>query len=174
MQVVVGRISRAHGIRGEVTIDIRTDEPERRFAPGSSVRVGEQEMQVRSSRRHSGRLLVQLEGVVDRTAAEALQGRTVSSEVDPDEATGRSDEFYDRQLVGLEVVLASAPDAPVGRVTAVQHLPAQDHLVVRVGTQDVMVPFVEALVPSVDLQTGTVTVVDLPGLLDPDAADEVR
>lgn len=174
MQVVVGRVSRAHGIRGEVTIDIRTDEPERRFAPGSSVRVGDRTMRVRSSRRHSGRLLVRLDGVDDRTAAEALRGLTVASEVDVDESTGRADEYYDRQLVGLAVVLASAPGAPLGRVTGVQHLPAQDHLVVSLGTQEVLVPFVEALVPAVDLDAGTVTVADLPGLLDPDAADEVR
>lgn len=171
MRVVIGRIGRAHGIRGDVAVELRTDEPERRFAPGSSVLSSGRELVVASSRPHSGRFLVRFVGVADRTAAEALRGQLVEVEVDEDEIPDDDGEFYDRQLVGLAVVTA---DERVGEVTEVLHLPAHDLLVVATDAGDVMVPFVEALVPDVDLEAGTLTVADVPGLLRPDEAEEVR
>jgi len=89
--VVIGRIGRAHGIRGELNVDIRTDEPERRFAPGSSIICAGRTLTVASSRHHSGRLVVAFREVPDRTAAEELHGSILETEVDESEreAIGR-------------------------------------------------------------------------------------
>ncbi len=174
MRVVVGKIGRAHGIRGELVVDVRTDEPERRFASGSSVlcRLGSAQsvLQIASTRLHSSKLLVKFDGVPDRTAAEKLQGAILEVEVDPSEVPD-DDAFYDHQLIGLGVVVDGVER---GTVRAVLHLPAHDSLEVDLGDQVVQIPFVEQLVPEVDLAAGTVTVVDRPGLLHPDEADEVR
>jgi len=169
VQVVVGRIKRAHGIKGELGVDVRTDEPERRFAPGSSLVCGDRTLTVASSRFHSGRLLVAFREVPDRTAAEQLHGEVLEAEIDPDESPDDPEEFYDRQLVGLHV--RGADDAVVGMVTAVLHGPAQDTLVVDAGAHEVLVPFVEAIVPEIDLDAGHVRLADVPGLLDPEAGD---
>ncbi|MFT4299466.1 MAG: ribosome maturation factor RimM [Aeromicrobium sp.] len=169
-QVVVGRVGRAHGIRGELAVEIRTDEPERRFAPGSSVVCAGRTLTVASARRHGARLVVRFAEIADRTEAETLHGQIVEAEVDDAETPG-DDAFYDRQLIGLKVC---AGGRTVGTVRRVDHLPSQDLLVIDVSGRDVLVPFVEALVPEIDLDVGTLTVVDLPGLLDPDAALAVR
>ena len=172
MLVVVGRIGRAHGIRGELNVEIRTDEPERRFAPGSTVLCDGRPLTVEASRHHSGRLLVAFRGVSDRTAAEQLHGRTLEAEIDEAERPDDPEEFYDHQLVGLQ---ARGPDdAVVGTVTSVVHLPHQDTLVVDADGREVLVPFVSALVPTVDVTEGYVQLADVPGLLDPDAADAVE
>ncbi|TXL61145.1 ribosome maturation factor RimM [Aeromicrobium terrae] len=168
MLVVVGRLSRAHGIRGEIAVTVRTDEPERRFAPGSSLVCGGRTLTVRSSRHHSGRLLVAFEEVPDRTAAEQLTGNLLEAEIDPSELPDDPEEFYDHQLVDLQV--QAADGTVVGTVTSVLHLPEQDSLVVDVDGREVIVPFVEALVPEVDLTAGHVRLSDVPGLLDPEGA----
>lgn len=169
MRVVVGRVGRAHGIRGELSVQIRTDEPERRFASGSSLVCGGRTVVVAASRHHSGRLLVTLEGVVDRTAAERLLGAVLEADVDPGDVPAEPDEYYDHQLVGLRVL--DAEGGEVGVVTAVVHLPHQDTLVVDADGREVLVPFVDALVPVVDLAAGILGLADVPGLLDPDAAE---
>ncbi len=169
MLVVVGRIKRAHGIKGELAVEIRTDEPERRFAAGSSVICGDRTLTIASSRFHSGRLLVAFREVPDRTAAEQLHGRLVEVEVDPADRPDDPDELYDHQLIGLQV--RDADDAVVGIVTAVMHGSAQDTLVVDAGAQEVLVPFVEAHVPDIDLDDGVVRLADVPGLLDSEAVD---
>ena len=169
MLVVIGRITRAHGLRGELGVDIRTDEPERRFAAGSSVVCGKRTLTIAATRRHSGRLLVAFEQVPDRTAAEALHGQVVEAEIDPDELPDDDEEFYDHQLVGLE---ARRGQARLGTVTAVLHLPDQDTLAIDVDGREVLVPFVTALVPEIDVTGGFLTVADVPGLLDPELADE--
>lgn len=179
MLVTVGRIGRAHGVRGELSIDIRTDEPERRFAVGSFVVVSPRDgsaprpMQIRTSRPHSGRLLVTFEQVPDRTAAEALRGANLAVEVDAHEPPDDPEEFYDHQLVELQ---ARAVDGTlIGVVSAVLHLPAQDTLSITAPSgHEILVPFVAELVPQVDLAGGFLVVSDLPGLLDPDAAVVVR
>jgi len=173
VQVVVGRVGRAHGIRGELAVDIRTDEPERRFAPGSSVVCGGRTLTVTHARPHGGKLVVRFAEITDRTAAETLHGQVVEAEVDEHDLPDEDEAYYDRQIVGLQV-RAGASDGPVvGTVRRVDHLPSQDLLVVATGTTEVLVPFVEALVPEVDLAAGHLVVVDRPGLLDPAAADVV-
>jgi 16S rRNA processing protein RimM len=169
--VVIGRIGRAHGIRGELNVEIRTDEPDRRFAPGSTVLCNGRPLTVESSRHHSGRLLVAFRGVPDRTAAEQLHGSIIEADIDETERPDDPEEFYDHQLVGLQ---ARGPDdAVVGTVTSVVHLPHQDTLVIDADGREVLVPFVSALVPTVDVSEGHLRLADVPGLLDPDAAEAV-
>ncbi|MGI9084289.1 MAG: ribosome maturation factor RimM [Aeromicrobium sp.] len=171
MLVVIGRIGRAHGIRGELNVQIRTDEPERRFAPGSSIICGDRTLTVASSRHHSGRLIVAFRGVSDRTAAEQLHGCVLEAEIDPSERPDDPDELYDHQLVGLQV--RAHDDAAVGTVVEVVHPPGQDMLVVDADGRELLVPYVAALVPTVDVAAGFVRLSDVPGLLDPDSADSV-
>jgi 16S rRNA processing protein RimM len=170
---VVGIIERAHGTRGEVAVELRTDEPERRFAAGQVLREegGTRCLTVSSARAHSRRLLVKFAEVVDRGGADAVRGMVLTAAVEPDERPAEPGEFYDRQLIGLR---ASTPDgAEVGRVASVLHLPAQDLLEIDTAAGRRLVPFVEALVPDVDLAAGRLTVVNVAGLLDDrDDADE--
>ena len=175
MQVVVGRVGRPHGTHGEVTVEVRTDDPDRRFAAGTVLPTEPAHagpLTVAALRSSGGRLLVHFEGVPDRTAAEALRGTLLLVDVDPDERPEDPEEFYDHQLVGLAVVTVDG--SPVGEVADVLHLPGQDVLVVRPGGADreVLVPFVAALVPEVDLAARRVVVDPPPGLLDEGHVDD--
>ena len=173
MLLVVGRVGRAHGLRGEVLIDVRTDEPEDRLAPGRVLAtdpgpVGP--LTIAAGRVHSGRLLVRFEGIEDRTAAEGLRGTLLLADVDPAELPDDDDEWYDHQLVGLAVVLADR--TTIGEVREVLHLPGHDVLaVVRPDGSEVLVPFVTNFVPEVDLDASLVVITPPPGLLEdlPDA-----
>ena len=173
VDTIVGVIGRPHGVRGEVAVELRTDEPERRFAPGQALREegGNRVFTVRSARDHAGRLLVRFAELADRAGAEAARGTLLIAAVEADEEPAEQGEFYDRQLIGLR---ATTPDgAEVGRVGSVLHLPAQDVLEIETAAGPRLVPFVEALVPDVDLEAGRLTVVDIAGLLDDrDNADE--
>jgi 16S rRNA processing protein RimM len=170
MWVVIGRIGRSHGVRGEVSVEARTDEPETRFAVGAQIQAEgrpPRRLTIRAARPHAGRLLVAFEEVGDRAQAESLRGAILSADVEEDQRPEDPEEFYDRQLVGLEV--HSAQDGAVGKVVGVVHLPMQDLLTIRRPDGcDVMVPFVAELVPEVDLIAGTLRVADRPGLLNPD------
>ena len=174
IEVVVGRIGKPHGIRGEVTIDVRTDEPERRFAVGTTLRAtppaGERTrpgaLTVRSARRHQAALLVAFEEASDRTAAERLRGTVLHASLRADETPEDPDEYYDHQLVGLRV--EDTDGAHLGEVTAVLHGAAQDLIGVRTPDgRDALVPFVRALVPEVDTVGGRLVVADRPGLVTP-------
>ena len=169
MELVVGRIVKSHGISGEVVVDVRTDDPEARFAPGSQLRgkpkTGKpQAFVVDAARAHGGRLLVRLAGVADRTAADALRGTVFVVDSADLPAIEDPDEFYDHQLEGLRV--RNVDGADVGVVAEVLHTAAGELLSVRRedGTE-VLVPFVTAIVPSVSLSDGVV--IDPPdGLLE--------
>ncbi len=165
VEVVVGVIGRAHGIRGEVAVQPRTDEPERRFAPGTPLRVegSTRTLTVAGLRWHSGRLLVHFADLDDRTAVETVRGITLVADVDPDEQPDEPGEYYDRQLVGLAVQTEAG--VRVGQIASVLHLPAQDVLEVATDAGVRLVPFVTALVPDVDLTRRVVTVVEQDGLL---------
>jgi 16S rRNA processing protein RimM len=165
VEVIVGVVGRAHGIKGETGIDVRTDEPERRFVPGAVLRRegGGAELVVESARDHSGRLLIRFLGYPDRTAVETLRGTVLVVDVDASQRPDDEEEYYDRQLTGLRVL--DAAGAEVGRVTDVIHLPEQDLLQLRTDGGTRLVPFVRALVPDVDLAAGTVRLADVPGLL---------
>jgi len=171
IEVVVGRIGKPHGIRGEVTVEVRTDEPERRFAIGTTVRAERPrgsaapwpELTVAATRWHQSALLVRFEEVPDRTAAEAARGLLLHATVDAGDSPEDPDEFYDHQLVGLAA--EDLEGAPLGEVTAVLH-GAQDLLQIRTPDgREALVPFVAALVPEVDVPGGRVVVADRPGLV---------
>lgn len=170
MIVTVGRVTRAHGIRGDVTVEVRTDTPDERFAAGRTLitePASAGPLTVRQSRWHSGRLLVRFENVDDRDAAEALRGTVLQTEIDDDERLDDPEEFYDHQLEGLQVVTVAGNK--VGTVGEVIHAPAQDVLVVRHPRGgESLVPFVADIVPEVDLDSGTVIVDPPPGLLEPE------
>ncbi|MEV0810552.1 ribosome maturation factor RimM [Micromonospora sp. NPDC050200] len=182
--LIVGRIGKPHGLRGEVTVEVRTDEPEARFAPGS-VLVTEPgaaapvnpapgpgvpfrvpaKLTIEAARWHQGRMLVAFEGILDREVAEALRGTLLgvdSAEVAPPEDP---EEFHDHQLVGLAVV---NPDGEhLGEVARIDHAPASDLLVLRRPEgRTALIPFVKAIVPEVDLAGGRVVVDPPAGLLD--------
>ena len=185
MRLVVARVGRAHGIRGEVTVEVRTDTPGERFVPGTHLHlvngsdhanpvdhaqpVQARTLTVASVRDHNGTLLLRFAEVTDRGAAEALRGGLLEAEV-PDDVD-EDDAWYDHQLVGLRVL--DPAGGALGEVVAVEHPPAQDLLVVRGpdGRQR-LVPFVAALVPRVDVRAGIVVVDAPPGLLD-DLAEDV-
>lgn len=168
MQLVVGRVGRAHGLRGEVAVDVRTDDPDRRFAPGSTVRTepGDRALIVAATRPHSGRLLVIFEGVTDRTAADQLRGALLTVDTTDLPAIDDPDEFYDHQLVGLAA--EHIDGTPLGEVADVLHPPGADLLVIaHVEGREVLVPFVAAMVPVVDVRSGRVVIDPPPGLIDP-------
>ncbi len=176
-QVVVGRIGKPHGIRGELSVEPRTDEPERRFAVGTVLATqtpkgGEPHgpgrptaLTVESVRWHQDRLLVRFVEVPDRTTAEAARGLVLAADVPTDEAPEDPEEFYDHQLVGLRV--ETTEGAVVGEVRVIQHGAGPDLVVVDTPDGEVLVPFVTALVPVVDVPGGRIVVEDRPGLLSP-------
>ncbi|MFJ1930161.1 ribosome maturation factor RimM [Streptomyces sp. NPDC088131] len=168
MQLVVARIGRAHGIKGEVTVEVRTDEPELRLGPGAVLATEPAStgpLTIETGRVHSGRLLLRFEGVRDRTAAEALRNTLLISEVDPDELPEDPEEFYDHQLMDLDVVLADGTE--IGRITEITHLPSQDLFIVeRPDGTEVMIPFVEEIVSEIDLEEQRVVITPPPGLID--------
>lgn len=171
MLLVVGRVGRAHGLHGDVGVDVRTDSPDERFAPGAVLVTDPADrgpLTVESARVHSGRLLVHFAGADDRDAAEALRGTTLLIDsgqlAEPDEP----DVWHDHQLVGVAVETVGGES--VGTVADVLHLPAQDVLVVRRDDDsEVLVPFVAEIVPEVDLPGGRIRIELPPGLLEEDA-----
>jgi 16S rRNA processing protein RimM len=177
MEVTVGRIGRAHGIRGYVVVGVRTDEPESRFAVGARLDTDPPAagpLQVAAMRWHSGDLLVRFEGVNDRNVAETLRGTWLRVDATSLAPLPDPDEFRDTELIGLSVKVADGPvvdGTVVGEITDVLHY-GQDLLVVRPasGGTDILVPFVKAIVSDVDVAAGTVLITPPPGLLDPDSA----
>jgi 16S rRNA processing protein RimM len=166
VQLVIGRIGRPHGVRGEVTVEVRTDEPELRFAEGASLvtdPAARGPLVIEARRWHKGVLLVAFAGFRDRSQAEELRGTMLvidSSEVTPSEDP---DEFHDHHLIGLTVETVSGEH--VGEVADVLHH-GQDLLVVRrSGQDDALIPFVKALVPEVDVKGGRLVVEPPEGLL---------
>jgi 16S rRNA processing protein RimM len=163
--LVVGRVGRPHGLRGELAVSVRTDSPSERFAPGTGYDVAGRRLVVAEHRWHNGVLLLRFEGVADRTAAGELTGSTLTVRVADLPPPADPEEFHDHQLVGLTAALADG--AEVGRVRDVVHGPAGDLLVVaREGLPDALVPFVHAIVPTVDLAAGRLVLTPPDGLLE--------
>jgi 16S rRNA processing protein RimM len=176
VRVIVGRVGRPHGIRGEVVVGVRTDEPDLRFAVGASLDAGPtadgqtpptQILRVDGKRWHSGQLLIAFAGITDRAAAGELTGSWLSVDSSQLPPPPDPDEFRDHELIGLSV-RTSAGQA-VGVVTDVLHH-GQDLLVVRRAAdqgEEYLIPFVKAIVPEVDVAAGVLVVDPPPGLLDP-------
>ncbi|ONI70375.1 ribosome maturation factor RimM [Actinosynnema sp. ALI-1.44] len=169
MDVVVGRVAKAHGIRGELAVDVRTDSPEQRFAPGAVVaarlRDGTSKpLTFATIRTHGERLLVTFDEVPDRTAAESLRGALLLADTDDLPPTDDPDEFYDHELEGLSAVLTDG--TAVGVVREIVHSAAGELLAIDKDGREVLVPFVREIVPEVDV-AGRRVVLDPPeGLLD--------
>jgi 16S rRNA processing protein RimM len=213
MQLVVGRITRPHGVHGEVSVEVRTDEPDRRFAVGRVLATDPPAagpLTVESLRWHSGRLLIQFAGFADRDEADELRGTWLTLDSAEAGPSDDPDEFHDAELIGLAVVTTSGQ--PVGRVTDVRHF-GQDLLVItpgpaeasaapggsagsglagsapaaagpaptgpagrgpalapraagRAATDELLVPFVAAIVPEVDVAAGRLVIDPPPGLLE--------
>jgi 16S rRNA processing protein RimM len=169
--VVVGRIGRPHGVRGEVTVEVRTDDPDLRFVPGATFRTdpaARGPLTVTGVHWHSGTLLLRLEGpsgpIDSREAAETVRNTELLVDVADLPEIEDPDSYYDHQLVGLAARLLDG--SVLGDVTAVRH-EAQDLLVVRrQDAGDLLVPFVAAIVPTVDVAGGFVVVDPPEGLLD--------
>jgi 16S rRNA processing protein RimM len=174
MELVVGRILRAHGIKGEAVVEVRTDDPAGRFTPGTVFGTDPAPagpLTVRTVRPHQGRLLVGFVEVADRGGVEARRG--VRLLVEAHDGESADEDYYDQQLVGLAV--ATAAGVAVGTVAEVMHLPGHDLLAVRSddsgrGT-DVLIPFVREIVSEIDLAAGRLVVTPPPGLLDPAEAE---
>ena len=167
MLLIVGHIMRAHGIRGEVLVQPRTDEPEQRFTVGSTLIVEPtvpglpDTLMIETVRPHSGRLIVTFAEITDRDAAEASKGTVLNVDSADVAPPTDPDEFLDHQLVGLAVV--DAGGEPVGTVTRIDHAPASDLLVVRLADgRTGLVPFVKAIVSEVDVAAGRI-IIDPPG-----------
>lgn len=190
MLLVVGQIIRPHGVRGEVLVDVRTDEPEQRFAAGSVLRTDPaaatrravpetrgapepravpETLRVEQARPHTvgglGRLIVAFEGVHDRDAAEDLRGVLLQVDSSQIPRSEDPDEFHDYELVGLAAV--SPQGEMLGEVIRVEHAPASDLLVLRrPDGRTALVPFVTAMVPEVDLAGRRVVLTPPPGLFE--------
>jgi 16S rRNA processing protein RimM len=167
LRLVVGRIGKAHGIKGEVTVEVRTDDPDLRFAPGAELLTEPAHrgpLTVRRGRVQGGRLVLSFEGVDDRNAAEALRNTMLVAEVDPDVLPEDPDEYYDHQLEGLTVRTGAGEE--LGVVEQMIHGPAQDLFAIRrPHGGELLLPFIEEFVPEVDLERGVVIADPPEGLL---------
>ncbi|KDA05726.1 16S rRNA processing protein RimM [Microbacterium sp. CH12i] len=173
-QLRVGRLVKAHGLKGGLKLELYTDNPERRFVTGAefTLQVPEasewhgKSAKVREYRVMNGHPVVFFDDVEDREGAEGLVRAILWIDQDTDEPEDNA--WYDHQLVGLDVY---RDEQIVGQVVRVEHMPAQDLLIVKTGEHEIMVPFVEAIVPSVDVAAGRVTVTPPAGLFEdlPDA-----
>ena len=170
-QLRVGRLTKAHGLKGAIKVELYTDDPEHRFTPGATF-----QLQVPTGSPWHGKNLELIElkwynshavaffkDVPDRSAAEALVKAILWVEQDPTELPVEDDAWYDHQLVGLSVI---RDGVKVGVLSRVDHNPAQDLLFVTTDSGDVLVPFVKAFVPAVDITAGTITVTPPPGLFE--------
>ena len=170
-QLRVGRLVKAHGLKGALKVELYTDDPARRFTPGATFT-----LQVPTTSEWHGKTLELVElrwynthavaffkDVLDRTAAESLVKAILWVEQETGELPVEEDAWYDHQLVGLAVI---RDGVRVGVVSQIDHLPAQDLLTVTTDAGDVLVPFVKAIVPSVDITAGTLTVSPPPGLFE--------
>ncbi|SDH16452.1 ribosome maturation factor RimM [Microbacterium pygmaeum] len=177
-QLRVGRLVKAHGLKGALKLELYTDDPEGRFTPGAAFTLQVPEsspwhgktLTVREFRWMNSHPVAFFDGVDDRSGAEELIRAILWVDQDDETAPVEDDAWYDHQLVGLDVV---RDGDIVGRVIRVEHLPAQDLLIVRTGPDaEVLVPFVKAIVPEVDMAAGRVLVTPPPGLFEELPADD--
>lgn len=175
-QLRVGRLLKAHGLKGALKVELYTDDPAKRFVPGASFSLQVptdspwhgKTLELTELRWYNGHPVAFFEGIEDRTAAESLVKAILWIDADV-AAEQEPDAWYDHQLVGLRAV---RDGVEVGELVRVEHLPAQDLLVIKTDDREVLVPFVSAIVPSVDLAAGTVTLTPPAGLFEELPADE--
>lgn len=158
MRLLVGRIGRAHGIHGEATIEVRTDNPEVRFAVGARVQTESRgDLVITSYRVHNGILLLGFENILDRNAVEKLRDTLLYTDVDIDAESEYEDDYHVLQLIGCTAFLESGKE--FGTVSDVINLPGQDLLAINTPNGEVLIPFVHQLVPVVDIKNKKMTVI---------------
>lgn len=158
---VVGRIAKPHGVRGEVQIEIRTDEPEVRFQTGTTLLMDDTSLTIEAVKIHGKYLLVKFQDLNSRDDVESLRNRLLEIEVDPSDRPSEADEYYDYQLIGLD---ARVVTKTIGVIKEVLHLPAQDVLVVQAEDVEHMIPFVKEIVTDVNIDEAYVVIDPPPGL----------
>ncbi|NEN06694.1 ribosome maturation factor RimM [Diaminobutyricibacter tongyongensis] len=176
-QLRVGRLTKAHGLKGAIKLELYTDTPDQRFVPGAvftlQVPTGSKwhgkTLELTELRWYNGHPVGFFKGIDDRSEAETLVKAILWVNQDPAELPEEEDAWYDHQLVGLA---ALRDGVKVGTVARVDHLPAQDLLAIRTDNGEVLVPFVKAIVPAVDLAAGTVTLTPPIGLFEELPDDE--
>ena len=165
MELLIGRVVKSHGVKGEVAVEVTTDEPEVRFAVGEVLtgrQAGkERELTIKTVRAHQQRLLVSFEEVPDRTQADSLRGMKFFAA--PLEREEESDEYYDHELIGLNVL---HDDAQAGTVAGIMDTPNRKILEIDYQGKEVLVPFVMEFVPEIDLDEGYLVITPPEGLLD--------
>jgi len=158
MRLLVGRIGRAHGILGEATIEVRTDEPDKRFAVGAKVNTDNHgDLTIVSGRVHNGILLLGFAGISTRNQVEELRNEMLYSDVDINADNGDEDEYHVLQLIGCITYLESGEK--FGEVSDVINLPGQDLLAIKTEQEEVLIPFVHQLVPEVDVKNKRMIVI---------------
>jgi len=163
LQLVVGRIGRAHGVLGEATIEVRTDDADLRFAVGNEVTLENgKKLIIKSSRWHNQVLLLSFDGITDRNQIEELRDQLISAEVDT--SAMAPGEYHYQQLIGSQVFLQSGDQ--VGVVGEIVKLPGQDLLSVDKGGSQVLVPMVKQIIISIDVAAKKIVINPPEGLLD--------
>lgn len=178
-QLRVGRLTKAHGLKGAIKMELYTDAPEKRFVPGATftlqVPTGSpwhgKTLQLLELKWYNSHPVAFFEDVTDRATAESLIKAILWIDHDPAEQSDEEDAWFDHQLVGLSVI---RDGVKVGTLIRVDHFPAQDLLTVHTAQADVLVPFVKAIVSAVDIAAGTMVITPPPGLFEdlPDDDDE--
>jgi 16S rRNA processing protein RimM len=166
LRVVIGRVARAHGVRGDLVIFSLTDEQESRFKTGNHVLLENgTDLEISAIASHSGSFIVHFKGIDDRNSAENLKGQDLLIEINENDRPANPESYFDRQLIGLKVKLLNGSDS--GVIKDVLHPPAQDLLVLdHPEYGEVLIPFVKAIVPEVNLEQGFVVIDPPAGLLD--------
>jgi 16S rRNA processing protein RimM len=170
-QVRVGRLTKAHGLKGALKVELYTDDPDRRFVPGATFTLQvpstspwyDKKIELAELKWYNSHAVAFFKDVPDRTAAETLVKAILWVDQDPAEVTDEEDAWFDHQLVGLRVL---RDGVEVGTLTQIDHLPAQDLLTITTPTGEVLVPFVKAIVTAVDVAAGTITVNPPLGLFE--------
>ncbi|WP_165164096.1 ribosome maturation factor RimM [Corynebacterium qintianiae] len=165
MELLIGKVVKSHGIKGEVAVEVLTDDPEQRYAVGEVLH-GRQpgkdrDLTIKTLRPHQNRLLISFEEVPDRTQADSLRGMQFFAA--PLEREEDSEEYYDHELIGLEVIREASR---VGKVTGVMDAPNRKILEIDYAGKEVLVPFIMDFVPEIDLEAKTLTITPPEGLLD--------
>jgi 16S rRNA processing protein RimM len=167
----VGRLVKAHGLKGALKLEVYTDSPDQRFRAGQELELQVPEtsewfgktVKVAELRFYNQAPVLFLEGIQDRSQAETLVKAILLIETDLEQLPEDPEAWYDHQLVGLTALVG---EKLVGKVIRVDHLPAQDLLAIETSNGEVLVPFVKQIVPSVDIKTGQVVLTPPAGLFE--------
>lgn len=170
MELRVAKIGKPHGLRGEVKLNVFTDQPQERFVPGASFTTNDgASLRIETVRRHNEFWLVSFSGYRDRTSAEALAGTELNIEAG---ISREDDAWYSHELIGMQVYLTDGQ--LVGKVVDLKHYPAQDLLEIKeINGNRFQLPFVRQLVPEVETENKRIVITPPGGLLSTDSENEI-